>query len=364
MFYTLRPYINAYNSTYSDFIAENYVVPDKTEISPIDNKNCIVLILESMENSFMDEEINLQLANNLKLISEENLSFKDQIEIFGTGYTIGGLTGQFFGLPLRLPFDRNGYGGFSQFLPNATSIIDILDDNNYNINLIMGSSSKFSGLDNFYRSHSSNPKIYDSNYFLTNEENKKFYYENWWGFNDKFTYEKSKEIILDVASSKEKFFIMLMTIDTHNPIERFDYIPNVYGDDRDGFLAADQLANDFIEWLKCQSFYNDTVVIIMGDHLFMSGSLGPIILSSNGYKRTIYNAFLNTNKTYSDKRRLFSTVDLAPTILEAIGFNLPNRKFGLGVSLFSEQPTLVEEYGEQFLNRELTKRSLLYESFF
>jgi hypothetical protein len=37
---------------------------------------------------------------------------------------------------------------------------------------------------------------------------------------------------------------------------------------------------------------------------------------------------------------------MAPTILEAIGFSLLGRKFGLGVSFFSDQATLLEIYGK------------------
>jgi len=44
-------------------------------------------------------------------------------------------------------------------------------------------------------------------------------------------------------------------------------------------------------------------------------------------------------------RREAATIDLFPTILEALGFTIEHHRAGLGSSLLSEQPTLVEQHG-------------------
>jgi phosphoglycerol transferase len=117
--------------------------------------------------------------------------------------------------------------------------------------------------------------------------------------------------------------------------------------------------------LKKQSFYRDTIVIISGDHQFMSNNIGPIDIPNN-FQRTIYNVFLNTeyNITDIDKMRTCTTMDIAPTILDILGFTLPDDRFGLGVSLLSANSNLLETYGIEYINEELQKRSLLYEKFF
>jgi hypothetical protein len=53
----------------------------------------------------------------------------------------------------------------------------------------------------------------------------------------------------------------------------------------------------------------------------------------------------------------WTTLDLAPTILEAIGIKAP--KFGLGRSLWQKEPTLIEKYGNK-LDWEFYKSSDFY----
>src|SRR5690606_31768995 len=42
--------------------------------------------------------------------------------------------------------------------------------------------------------------------------------------------------------------------------------------------------------------------------------------------------------------------DVFPTLLELAGFEIPERRAGLGVSLLSEHPSLIEKLGEEALN--------------
>jgi phosphoglycerol transferase len=319
-----------------------------------------------MEHTFMNEEYDLMLAKNLHNIANNNISFKNQRQIYGATFTIGGLTAQLFGLPLKTAISYNQYGVYSEkFLPSAVSILDILSNNNYNFSVILGSTSLFSGLDNLFMTHTEKTEIYDKNTFLKSKENKKFYDKLGWGFNDKFVYEQAKIIISELSQAQEPFFAMVMTIDTHTPGKVYGHYPAVFGDARDSFVEADLLAADFLDWLKQQPFYKDTIVVIVGDHEFMSEKVGSSPIPSE-MQRTIFNAFINTDLDPSalDLNRPCTTLDLAPTILEALGFTLPQRQFGLGTSLFSDQPTLRESYGENFLNEELAKKSPLYDSFY
>ena len=64
------------------------------------------------------------------------------------------------------------------------------------------------------------------------------------------------------------------------------------------------------------------------------------------------------------QKRLFASWDFAPTILESMGAVIPDRRFGLGVSLFADRPTLFEKYGREKYEEEAPKYSKLYASFF
>ena len=46
------------------------------------------------------------------------------------------------------------------------------------------------------------------------------------------------------------------------------------------------------------------------------------------------------------KNRVFTSLDIFPTTLAAMGFEIEGDRLGLGTNLFSSRPTLCEEYGE------------------
>ena len=119
---------------------------------------------------------------------------------------------------------------------------------------------------------------------------------------------------------------------------------------------------NFIEWIKQQDFYTNTVIVISGDHLTMQedfySNLEP------NYERVVYNAFLNTNLSskYS-KNRLFTTMDMYPTTLVALGADIPGNRLGLGTNLFSGKKTILETLKFEKMNDSLKKNSSFYNKY-
>lgn len=56
-----------------------------------------------------------------------------------------------------------------------------------------------------------------------------------------------------------------------------------------------------------------------------------------------------------------SMVDVFPTILEAMGFTIDWHRAGLGVSLLSDEPTLLEEYSKTEINARMREERALQE---
>lgn len=46
-----------------------------------------------------------------------------------------------------------------------------------------------------------------------------------------------------------------------------------------------------------------------------------------------------------------------PTILASMGVEIEDDRLGIGTNLFSETPTVYEEYGFEYVNNELEKKS-------
>lgn len=62
--------------------------------------------------------------------------------------------------------------------------------------------------------------------------------------------------------------------------------------------------------------------------------------------------------------RKFSTMDMFPTTLAALGVQMDGNRLGLGTNLFSGQKTLTEELGEKYINQELKKNDKKYNGFY
>lgn len=117
----------------------------------------------------------------------------------------------------------------------------------------------------------------------------------------------------------------------------------------------------FLISLKSKAFYENTSIVIFGDHRFMGTRL-----VKDFPDRKWVNIFINASKIPSvEEKRRFSDIDMFPTILSAMGFSIKGNKLGLGTDLFSEEKTLVEKMGLDSLNKEIDKISghLVYESY-
>lgn len=118
---------------------------------------------------------------------------------------------------------------------------------------------------------------------------------------------------------------------------------------------------DFVSWIQDQPFYENTTIIISGDHLTMDGEfmegIDPV------YTRTIYNCMIHAAAgPVREKNRLFSTMDLFPTTLAALGVKIDGDRLALGTNVFSDQKTISEKFGYEFLTEELQKQSDFYDS--
>jgi phosphoglycerol transferase len=120
------------------------------------------------------------------------------------------------------------------------------------------------------------------------------------------------------------------------------------------------MVNEYLNWLKEQEFYNNTTIVLMGDHQVMQDSFYK---DHKDYQRINYNAFINSVKNTNTKNREFSQYDMYPTILSSIGANIPGNKLGFGVDLFSGEKTLIEEIGKDKFDKELLKSSEYYDKY-
>lgn len=370
---------NQYNREISRFYERYYVDPQKAQIIPPlagkQKANLIVVYLESMETTFADEKLMSQnLIPHLDLIASENQSFSGFTQGYGQYPTQAALVSSMIGVPITylMQIGRSIVvgGSLSEFAPNAFSIGQLLQEYGYQNLYVQGTSGRFSGTDVFLKSHGFD-RFYDMNQLVSRFEGDyaketleakvraRFY--------DEFTYDFFKEKISELPADKP-FFAVMMTIDTHFG----NATPNsqkIFPTEAANTIHhASYMASQFLEWVKKQPFGKDTTVVFIGDHLMMKvgGRKNPgsrtffknVPLNS----RFIFNAFVNARRKAPDKARHFTQVDMFPTLVEALGYEIKGSRLGLGTSLFSTRKTLMEELGEEEVNRNLKKKNLLYDS--
>lgn len=364
-------YIQNYRKR-SDFIENNYVDPQNVKLTfPEKKRNLIHIVLESMELSFADKVnggvMNANRIPHLVQLAKEGETFAGElgndilnggIPVYGTGWTMGATFAMETGLPLKI--GGNEMSSEKNFYNSIVTIGDTLYKNGYNNYVMLGSDSTFAGNDNFYRLHGDNTVI-DYKYAAKNKLIPDGY-RVWWGFEDEKLFEITKNKILSLAKeNKFPFNLTVFTIDTHFPDGYLTDSCEIKFDDQysNVIFCSDNQVYQFVNWLKEQPFYEDTTVVITGDHLTMNGDY---LKDYEQDKRRTYINIINAPIEPSNrKRRLYSTLDIFPTILASIGVKIDGDYLGLGANLFSDKETLLEKIGINKLNEELKKRSVFFE---
>lgn len=358
----------------STIFEDEYVVSENVNITfPEKKRNLIYIFLESMETSLTSKENGggweYSIIPELEKLAKDNINFSNTnklggaMSVPGTTWTVAGMVSQTSGTPLKMDIDPNAYSGYSSFLPGVYSLGDILKKEGYNLKLMIGSDASFGGRRDYFTIHG-NYEIFD--FYTAIEEGKmKKEDEVWWGYDDDNLFKWAKNEVLELADKEEPFNFILLTADTHfedgylskNAEQKYDtQYENV-------FAYSSKSVCKFIEWIKEQDFYDNTTIVVVGDHLGMQSEFYDKHLE-NEYIRTVYNTFINPAiPEANSKNRLFSTLDIFPTVLASIGAKIEGERLGLGTNLFSGKETLMEQIGYDKLCNELAKRSTYYNKF-
>ncbi len=356
---------------------EEYTPPqDQTYQFPKKKKNLIFIFLESMETSFASVEEGGFMEENyipyLTELAKENISFSDK-EVLGgahpvpgTTWTAAAMVSQTSGIPLTIPITKSNFGDNNKFLPGAYSLGEILEDAGYNQMLMVGSKASYAKRQAYFEQHG-NYRIFDYNTAIERGEEAGYLppdYYVWWGFEDQKLFDYAKTEITSMYKEGKPFNFTMLTVDTHFTDgykcelceKNFDrQYANV-------IHCSDKQIYEFVEWIKQQPFYKDTVIVLSGDHLTMDHKYFDRIDSDIKERgRRSYNCFINTGLSDKhSKNRTFSTLDIFPTTLASLGVTWGSDSLGLGVNLFSGAPTLCEQKGLDEFSYQLASGSKFY----
>ena len=352
----------------SKFIEENYVDPKGIELHfPEKKRNLIYIYMESTELTFMDEAHGGAFPDNLlpemTALSKEGEDFSGEgdsrnggISLPGATWTMGAIFAQSTGLPLKISIEQNSMDSQKAFFPSVTALQDILKEEGYTQKFLLGSVGYFGGRELYMKDHG-DVKVEDFSYWKRKNKFPKDYWVNW-GFEDEKLYSYAREELSGLAKEDKPFNLTLLTVDTHFPdgyvcrLCQNNYPDNQYAN---VYRCASRQVTDFVNWIKKQDFYENTTIVISGDHPTMDRDFCDHVPKS--YQRKVYTVFLNSAAKRKDRnKREYSTFDYFPTTLAAMGVEIPGNRLGLGTNLFSGESTLTEKFGKEE-KKELEERS-------
>ncbi|UXR72009.1 MULTISPECIES: polyglycerol-phosphate lipoteichoic acid synthase LtaS [unclassified Staphylococcus] len=328
----------------------NYSKQKNTEPNPeyygkAKGKNVIKIHLESFQTFLINKKVNGEevtpFLNKLASGQDDFRYYPNFYHQTGQGKTSDAeftMDNSLYGLPQGSAFSLKGDNTF-QSLP---AILHQQQD--YTTNVMHGDYKTFWNRDQVYR-HFGIDKFYDATYYDMSPEN----LENL-GLKDKKFFEESAEYL---DKEKEPFYSHLVTLTNHYPfmlseedatIEKSDTGNNTV----DGYIQTarylDESVEAFIEDLKRRGLYEDSVIVLYGDHYgisenhnkAMSELLGEPItpakfndLNKTGFWIKAPGVEPKVDETYAGQ------VDVMPTLLHLLGIDTSNYLM-LGTDMLSK----------------------------
>lgn len=357
-------------NTESKFIEDEYVDPTDVEVVfPEQKRNLIYIFLESMETTYSDVDDGGAFDENvipeLTEIAQTNEDFSGAdpklnggYSLAGTTWTMGAMFAQTSGLPLNISISANDMDTQDSFFPGVTTLGDIFSDAGYTQTLLIGSEAQFGGRKLYFQEHG-NYEMEDYSYAIENGLIPSDY-KVWWGYEDQKLFEFAKEKLLQLSQGDEPFNLTMLTVDTHFEDGYVcEQCPTEYDTQYSNVMAcSSRQVGEFLKWIQQQDFYENTTIVISGDHPTMDSDYCAEIDQEGNYDRRVFTAYINAAAYAQDQQeRTYSTFDNFPTTLAALGVQIDGDRLGLGTNLFSGTKTLLEEFGNSKVNAELKKKS-------
>jgi hypothetical protein len=288
-----------------------------THFTSTAGKNLLLVFLEGVEAIYTDENLFPGLTPNLQTLNKEGWQFTNMQQVQGSGWTMAGLVSSLCGTPLLYESSLNGNEIlFSRMLDKATCLPDILSSAGYQQVFMGGAALDFAGKGSFLQEHGFDTTL--GSYELISKLEDANYVTGW-GLYDDSLFSQALEQFDSLATAEQPFNLTLLTVDTHHPTGEPSASCSKYDQIDNSILHAvhctDYLLGEFLDQVKMHPAYEDTVVVLVSDHLAMRNNAFPLFPAN--YQRRLYFNVLNSG--VSAEQEIFATpLDISPTVLQLL----------------------------------------------
>lgn len=294
--------------------------------------NYVFIYAESMERTFRNIN-NINFQPKLTRLADESIDFTNIQQLPGMGWTMAGIVNTQCGIPLVMGQGNTG-GRISQFLPGAQCIGSWLRNNGYHTQFIRGSKKEFAGSDKFFSQHGWLEQK-DYQYFIDKNMVTADQISGWGVHDDRLTDYAWQEFVR-LSSSNSPFLLSFLTVNTHPPMGNMldvcqdKIINNIDNEMLKSVSCSDYLLSKFIENIIHSKWYNNTIIVLVSDHLMMGSIASPYLDPQADERRNTFMVFKKGAKPQK-VNTAGSLLDVWPTVLDIAGES--DKKIGFGHNL-------------------------------
>ncbi|MFK7000994.1 LTA synthase family protein [Flavobacterium oreochromis] len=293
---------------------------------PETKKNVVLITIESLSADFMKCYGNqLNVTPFLDSLAVQSTQFTN---LYAVGNrTIRGLEA----VTLCLPPSPGESIVKRKDNKNKFSTGSVFKEKGYTVKYLYGGDAYFDNMEDFFGGNGY--EIVDKKTFKSTD----ITFSNVWGVCDEDMAKKAIQVMNEEAKSGKPFFNHWMTVSNHRP---FTYpagkidIPNDAKSREGGVKYTDYALRQFFNKAKKQSWYNNTVFVIIADHC--ASSAGKTELPMDKYR--IPAMIFEPNKKGTINPILMSQIDIMPTLLGRLGFSYTSKFYGQDVYSLSYKP--------------------------
>jgi phosphoglycerol transferase len=330
-------------------LLDEYVSPSVAPEADRPQPDFIRIYMESHELTFAQHPEFGETMAPLEPFGKRGLFATDINQVEATTWTVAGQIASQCGIPALFELQRDRAESDRQFLPGARCLGDVLEGDGYSIAYLGGARLEFGSKGNFLASHGFGELAGARKLSRQYQENM-----NFWGVDDEAVLDAAYDRIVQTAQNGQPDSTVIMTLSGHSPdgiisLPCRDGRIEVMGEDPTlrAIHCTNMLIARLLDRLDNEGLLENTIVVLQSDHLSRKTSVDRQLRKRD---RNNYFAAFGPGIEARTITRPATMMDVYPTVLELLGYDLAQGRAGLGVSLLSENQNLLERFGEEELN--------------
>jgi len=290
-------------------------------------KNVVLITIESFSADFMKAYGNEQnITPFIDSLATQSLQFSN---LYAVGNrTIRGLES----VTLCLPPTAGESVVKRKDNKNKFSTASIFKDKGYQVNFLYGGDAYFDNMEDFFGGNGYN--IVDKKTLKPEE----ITFSNVWGVCDEDLAKKAIQVMNKESKTGKPFFNHWMTVSNHRPFTYPDGKIEIdsHSKSREGGVKyTDYALKQFFKMAEKQSWFKNTVFVIVADHCASSSGKTKLPLDKYRIPAMIYSPGFIKPAVFN---KMVSQIDLMPTLFGLLNFSYGSKFFGQDVLKTDYQP--------------------------